>query len=326
MKLILTVPPYAQFQGVVKDPAVEAVRLNTTITLKDSLEDVLARVKAQATPKDVWVDLKCRQLRIADYTVEILNNGEMHYITLSHKINVDTPTKMYIDDGNFIGKILEVDKGDTLVVPSSVERKEGLPLAQPGEVGVRPGMSINILDPSLKIYGYLTNKDKQYIKASKKLGLHNYMLSYVEQEKDITDVLRLDPDAKIIAKIESKKGFEFVKDVYPKYKDKVKLMAARGDMYMELDDLDQIIDGCEQIIKADPDAILASRIFESLKDVDKMPKSQDLFDVYCGMLMGYKRFMVGDDVCMRKDSVESAIGLFSVIAKKYEGYHKDEHT
>jgi pyruvate kinase len=93
-------------------------------------------------------------------------------------------------------------------------------------------------------------------------------------------------------------------------------------MYIELDKPDQIIDGCQQIIQADPDAVLASRIFESLKDLDKMPKSQDMFDVYAGMLMGYKRFLIGDDICMREETVRSAIGLFDVIANKFEKYNK----
>jgi len=319
MKLILTVPAYAIFGKIAESPVVESVRLNTTLPVKIPLEDVLANIKEQAEPKDVWIDLKCRQLRITGYNVQIFNDGEIHYIDLSHKIQVDTPTKMWIDDGNFIGNITGILNGNRLVVPSSVERKKGLPLANQGEIGIRPSMSINILDPSLKIDGYLTDKDKEYIEAAKKTGLHNYMLSYVEQKSDITDVLKLDPDAKIVAKIESKKGLGFVRKIYPKYKDKVNLMAARGDLYVELDKPDLIIDSCEEIINADPQAMFASRLLESVKDVDKIPKCQDLFDVYCGMKMGYKRFLLGDDICSNRISVQSAIGLFDEIRQKYEG-------
>jgi pyruvate kinase len=94
-------------------------------------------------------------------------------------------------------------------------------------------------------------------------------------------------------------------------------MAARGDLYVENDRPDEIIDACEEIIAADPTAVMASRVFESLKDLDNLPKCQDITDVYCGMKMGYKVFMVGDDVCTNEGSVRSAIGLFEVISQKY---------
>jgi len=326
MKLILTVPAYAQFARFAQDKAVESVRLNTTLPVKAPLEAVLNRIKAKAEPKDVWIDLKCRQLRITNYYVQILNDKEIHYIDLSHKIKVKTPTKIYIDDGNYVGKIEHIINGNKLVVPSSVEKKRGLPLANQGKVGIRPSMSINILHPSLQIEGYLTDRDKKYIEAAKKAGLHNYMLSYVEHESDITDVLGLDTDAKIVAKIESKKGLDFVRNIYPKYKDKVNLMAARGDLYIEVEKPDQIIDACEEIISADPYAMFASRLFESLKDVNKAPKCQDLFDIYCGMQMGYKRFLLGDDVCSRRDSVDAAIGLFDVMREKYERNMQSEQS
>ena len=61
MKLILTVPAYAKFGEVAKDPYVEAVRLNTTLPVKDSLEDVLSGAKEEAAGKGVWIDLKCHQ-------------------------------------------------------------------------------------------------------------------------------------------------------------------------------------------------------------------------------------------------------------------------
>ena len=99
-------------------------------------------------------------------------------------------------------------------------------------------------------------------------------------------------------------------------------MAARGDLLIEVEKPDEIIDACEEIIKAEPNAILASRIFDSLKDLEKIPKSQDMFDLYCGMLMGYKRFLLGDDVCLNKESVKAAIGLFDVIKQKYDKREK----
>jgi len=322
MKLILTMPSYAKFRDLVDKPYVESFRLNTALPVNNSLENILLDFKKQADPKKVWIDLKCRQLRIVDYNVSILNDREVHYITLSHKIKVKTPTGIWIDDGNYIGKIEEIIDGNVLKIPGCNERNMGLSLADKGQVGVRPSMSVNILDKSLEIIGYLTERDKEYIKAAKKIGIHDYMLSYVEKENDLKEIFRIDRDANIIAKIESNKGLQFVREVYPRYKDKIHLMAARGDLYVEVDTPDLIIDSCEEIIKADSEAMFASRIFQSFKDLDKLPKCADLFDVYCGMKIGYKRFLIGDDICLNKDSLNAAVNLFSIIADKYKKYPK----
>ena len=98
---------------------------------------------------------------------------------------------------------------------------------------------------------------------------------------------------------------------------RIHLMAARGDLYLQLEP-DKIIDACQKIIENDSGAIFASRILESFADPVERPKCNDIFDVYAGMLMGYKRFMIGDDVCRRKDSIRSAIGFFNVLSNKYE--------
>ncbi|MBU0666030.1 MAG: pyruvate kinase [Nanoarchaeota archaeon] len=316
--LILTVPPLARFEDIIKDPVVEAVRINTTHEVNQDLDYLLESIKEQAGLKKAWIDLKCRQLRVTDYNVEIRRGEEIHKIGLSQKIELNLPTEAIFDDGNFYANIVALENENTLIIPSSLEKKTGLQLPTRTNMGIRPGMSINITDPSLKIKGYLTKKDEAYIEASKKAGIHTFMLSYVEEESDITDFLALDPDAELIAKIESPKGIEFVKNIYPKYKDKVHLMAARGDLYVELAQPHLILKACEDIINADKDAILASRMLQSLRKPEKMPASQDIFDLYSGMLMGYYRFMTGDEVSFRKDSTMSVIGLFDAVKKIYE--------
>lgn len=328
-KLILTVPAHAKFGEFASDPVVEGVRINTTIPVKLTLEETLSNARQEARGKDLWIDLKCRQLRIVDYDVKILQDSEIHYLTLSHEIAVNTPTQVMLDNGKITGNITQIIDNKKLVIPSSVERGQGLPFANRGEVGIRKGMSVTILDPSLKVNGYLTDKDKEYIQAAKKLGVHTYMLSFVEQESDINDLLALDDEARIIAKIESPSGLEFVRSVYPEYRKfmsplrgKINLMAARGDLYLQVPRPDQIIAACKEIVDADYKAIFASRILESLANPQDMPKCGDLFDITCGMYMGYRRFMLGDDVCRKRESVTSAIGLFEVLTKNYNNLKK----
>ena len=172
MGLIITVPSGVDFRNIVKNPAIEGVRLNTTLPVAGTIEDTLQDMRNQTGPKDFWIDLKCRQLRIVGYSVDISNNSEIHYIKLSHKIKTNIPTDIWLDDGNYSGEIKDIINDDTLVVPSIYSKKEGLMLINEGKL-IRPGMSINILDKSLSIDGYLTNKDKSYIDAAKNLGLQN---------------------------------------------------------------------------------------------------------------------------------------------------------
>ena len=66
MKVIATVPPYAPYlEELAKHPVIEGFRLNTVMPVTESLESLLGRLKEIADPKPVWIDLKCRQLRIA---------------------------------------------------------------------------------------------------------------------------------------------------------------------------------------------------------------------------------------------------------------------
>ena len=44
---------------------------------------------------------------------------------------------------------------------------------------------------NLQIKGFLTPEDKEYIEAAKRLGIHDYMLSFVEEEGDMQEVLVL---------------------------------------------------------------------------------------------------------------------------------------
>ena len=47
------------------------------------------------------------------------------------------------------------------------------------------------------------------------------------------------------------------------------------------------------------------------------PTSADISDADNLLRMGYRTFMLGDDVCMERNSVMSAINLFEAIAERY---------
>ncbi|MCX6707292.1 MAG: pyruvate kinase [Candidatus Woesearchaeota archaeon] len=299
---IVTIPPYAPFiNEVVNHPSVSGLRLNTVMPVKETLEDVLKRLKdeAFARGKDIWIDLKCRQLRVVGYAVTPFTE-----LKISHRIELNVPADAYFSDGKEKATVVGVD-GDRLLMLEGPRRILG------------PGEAINIPDASLKIEGYLTDTDKRYIDAGMKTGLHDYMLSFVEQQKDIETLLQLDNEASIVAKIESRKGLSYMKNEWTTCTYKPRLMAARGDLYAEVKMPHQIIEAVETIVKIDSHAIVASRLFGSFSE-SLEPSCADIGDADNLLRMGYKTFMLGDDICMRRDSLMSALNLFQALAQRYE--------
>ncbi len=303
---IATVPPHAPFlERVARHPIVSGLRLNTVMPLDGNatpslavIEQHLERLQDIARDKPLWIDLKYRQLRTVGYA-----QAPFTPITLSHIIEVDTPTDAYFNTiygGKERITILHVDH-NKLIVQEGPKRLVG------------PGESVNIPDESLLIYGGLTELDEAYIHAAKKVGIHTYMQSFVESSDDLESVLEIDPNATIIAKIESKRGLEYVRQ---QYQNNVRLMAARGDLYIELDKPHEIIPALEDIIKKDKTAIVASRLFPSLAyKLD--PNCEDIGDVNNLMRMGYNTFMFGDEVCQEEERIMSALNLFHYMAEQY---------
>ena len=295
---IVTMPPYAPYiDEVLKHRIVSGIRLNTVMPVKGSLEDIVKSLegKAKNYGKELWVDLKCRQLRIKNYGVPPFTE-----IELTHDIEVTAPVKAYFSGGKESATVLETN-GNKLIMQDGPRRVVG------------PGESINIVDPSLKIIGYLTDTDKMYVDACLKNNFHSYMLSFVEGKQDIDELHSYDGKANVIAKIESLKGLDYALN---RWHGECRLMAARGDLYLELKMPHHIIEAEEKILEKDKNAIVASRLFDSLS-CQLEPSCEDIGDADNLMRMGYKTFMLGDEVCMKRDSIISALNLLEKMSAKY---------
>lgn len=68
----------------------------------------------------------------------------------------------------------------------------------------------------------------------------------------------------------------------------------------------------EKIVQKDPNAIVASRLFDSLAR-SLEPSCADIGDVDNLMRMGYQTFMFGDHVCMNRNSIISALNLLKAM-------------
>lgn len=291
ISVIVTIPPYASFiDEVAAHPPVSGLRLNTVMPLKESPRDALERLAKFNKP--LWVDLKGRQLRVAEPALPPFTE-----IKLSHAIKVHTPVDAYFSDGNERVRVAAVD-GHRLIMEDGPRRMVG------------PGESVNIIHPSLQIEGTLTETDRAYLAAMKELGLTKVMLSYVESAGDVDEAKNLLPNAEVVCKIETQKGLDFARKEKSRHG---KLMAARGDLYVEVLQPHKIIPALKTIIQADANAIVASRILDSLAWTP-VPVSADISDVAFLMEIGYRTFMLGDQVCMKRDSVIEALNLLQEIS------------
>lgn len=294
VRALITAPPYADYlEEAAAHPLVDGLRLNTVMPAKGGPREALDRLSGLGKP--LWVDLKGRQLRVVGAAIPPYTE-----IQVSHRIQVDTPVDAFFSDGREHARIAAVD-GDRLILADGPRRLIG------------PGESVNIVHPSLQIEGYLTDTDQSYLEAMKETGLNRVMLSYVESEEDITAVRAILPDAEMILKIETRHGLEFVRQHGPKFG---QLIAARGDLYVEVLEPHRIINALREVIAGDPNAGVASRIFDSLGR-HPVPDSADISDAAFLLSLGYRTFLFGDIVSLRRDSLIEALNLLEAVAGEF---------
>jgi hypothetical protein len=294
IRAIVTTPPYAVFlDEVAEHPLVCGFRLNTVMPLRSGPAEALERLRTFGQP--LWVDLKGRQLRVVGAAIPPYTE-----VRLSHHIRVHTPVDAFFSDGDERVRVVAVD-GDRLILEDEPRRLVG------------PGESVNIVHPSLQIEGTLTATDRAYLAAMGELGLKCVMLSYVERPADVDEVRRLLPGAEVMLKIETQRGLAYAQEHGAA---QGRLMAARGDLYVEVLRPHQIVGALRTIIKADPQAVVASRIFDSLA-YHPVPASADIGDVAFLLSLGYQTFMLGDAVCLQRDSVLEALNLLEAIAGEF---------
>ena len=291
IQAIVTAPPYAPFlDEVAAHPLVCGLRLNTVMPLREGPGEALDRLSALGQP--LWVDLKGRQLRVVGAAIPPYTD-----VRLSHPVRVRTPVDAFFSDGRECVRIVAVD-GDRIILADGPRRLVG------------PGESVNIVHPSLEIDGTLTETDRAYLAAMKERELDRIMLSYVEQPADVDEVQRVLPGAQVMLKIETQRGLDYARQHGAR---QGQLMAARGDLYVEVLQPHRVLGALRDVIAADPQAVVASRILDSLA-YDPVPESADISDVAYLIALGYRTFMLGDAICLKRDTVLEALNLLEEIA------------
>ncbi len=291
VRALVTVPPYATFlPELAAHPLVCGFRLNTVMPVRGGPGEALDRLSDHGQP--LWVDLKGRQLRVVGAAVPPYTE-----LRVSHPVRVPTPVEAWLSDGRESARVVAAD-GDRLILEDGPRRLVG------------PGESVNLVHPDLRIEGTLTPTDHQYLDAMGQRGLRQVMLSFTETPDDVQEVRGLLPQAEVVCKIESLRGLDFARRHGAS---QGRLLAARGDLYVEVGPPHRMLRALRLIVEADPDAVVASRLLPSLA-LGPVPSAQDLTDAAFLLGLGYRTFMLGDEVCLRRESVMAALNCLAAVA------------
>lgn len=311
IELLVTLwPAYAHFPQFTEDPRIAGIRLNPAnaggLTLeKAALEAELEKARPYQGKMPLYYDAKARQLRV----MEVIPNRNYADIRLNHPISANLPVEVLLKAGEDQGLVGRISEGGRRLTFA------GNPSYQ-----IRPGESLHILDPSLRstIRDIFTIAEKEKLQVARAAGFTRYFLSYVEQSSDIDQFQEIvGPDAEIMLKIESLKGLEFAARHFRK-RDNLTLVAACGDLYVEVRPRGSafILQALKTILAADSQAVVGSRLMLSV--------SHHLVADFCDYAqiawlhaLGYRRFMLCDDLCLKGELLEKGVSSFDAYRQMY---------
>lgn len=305
LNLMVTLwPSFPHFKRFAYDYRLSGIRLNSAMISVDELDKELELVKQFKDPVPLYFDFKARQLRVT----KVETVGPNLEIELNHEISVETPTVVLFKAGADVALLNKID-GKRLVF-------DGGP-----QWNVKPGESLHIRHPSLRVMGDIfTAAEKQKIEKVVKAGFSRYFLSYVEDWAEVEELRKwIGNDAHLILKIESKKGLDFVATKFkdcPALMANTNLMAARGDLYVEVDKPHDILSALRLIVKRDPKAYMGSRFLLSMVN-NEVPELSDMADMAWCYDLGYRNMMLCDELCLKEELLSRAVNAMVAFKSTY---------
>ena len=295
-------PSFPHFPTFVHDERIASIRLNSAMMNMVELDEELAKIKKMRIDTPLYYDIKGRQLRIT----EVFLNDEYLDIRINHPIQVDTPTPVLFKAGADVALLHEVTDGGYRL------KFLGGP-----KYMVKEGESLHIRDESLIVSGpQFVPVEMEKIEKVKAAGFKHWFLSYVENQRDVDEFVELvGDDATVNLKIENKAGLHYVANDFKK-KPNINLVAARGDLYVEVDKPHEILAAVKLIIDKDPQAVVGSRILLSVI-TDPVPSCADFHEMAWLVDIGYKNFMLCDELCLKGDLLARAVNVFQSFKESY---------
>jgi len=265
------------------------------------LEAELEGIDPTEAPVPLYFDIKGRQLRIT----EVIPNDKNLEFTLNHPIEVETPCMVLFKAGADHALLETVKDKNYLIF-------RGGPTFR-----VRAGESIHIRDKSLKVLGpQFTETELQKIEMVVDAGFKHFYLSYVENQPDVDEFRGyIGKDAELLLKIENKRGLSYVANEFKPNKNTT-LVAARGDLYVEVDQPHEILQTLKLIIGKDPRACVGSRLLLSVIK-SPVPECHDFSDLAWLYDIGYRNMLLCDELCLKEDLLSTAVNVFDAFRNTY---------
>lgn len=296
VELMVTMwPSFGHFDRFARDQRISGVRLNTAMIRASELDDTF-RAATKKYKMPLYFDIKGRQLRVTrvDASLDHLE------IELNHPIEVETPTMVLFKGGQDRCLLKEIN-GSKLIF-------DGGPKWM-----VYEGESLHIRHPSLKVLGpTFLNAEKEKIAIARQAGFEKFFLSYVETQDDVDEFRELvGHGSEIVLKIENLVGLKYVANDY-RITDGTWLMAAMGDLYVELQRPHDVLGALKLIREKDENAGVGSRLLLSVVQ-EPVPSAADFMQLAWLRDIGYKKMMLCDEICLKESLLASAIGAFDAF-------------
>lgn len=296
-------PSFPHFPLFAEDSRLCGIRLNSAMISNFELERDLNLMGSLDKVKiPLLFDIKGRQLRIT----EVHLNPDYLDITLNHPVSVKTPVVVLLKAGEDYAVLNEVTEGGYRLI------FDGGP-----SMMVRPGESIYVRDKSVQVGGsQFTDQELEKIRRVSEFGFKRYCLSYVENQRDVDEFLELvGKDSEVMLKIENVKGLEYIAREFKK-RPNISLIAARGDLYVEIERPHDIMAAMRLIIEKDPEACAGSRLLLSVID-GSVPSCADFSELAWLYDIGYRKMMLCDEICLKEQLLTTAVDIFENFRKAY---------
>ncbi|MBI3633703.1 MAG: hypothetical protein HY226_05435 [Candidatus Vogelbacteria bacterium] len=246
-------PSFPHFERFATDTRLSGIRFNSAQIDNFELDKELEALKKLGRVVPIYFDVKGRQLRV----VKVDFNPNYLDLTLNHAISLDNP--------NGVGVYFKAE--NDFAVLDRLEESGRRLIFKPGSISwkIKKGESVHILDPSLKVLPPMfIDEEKEKIKKIVKFGFKKFYLSYVCDQAYVDEFLKLvGKDAEVWLKIEDLAGLNYVANEFVK-RPNLTLVAARGDLHVELIKPHLMAKALELIISKDPEACVGSRIMLSV--------------------------------------------------------------
>lgn len=298
---ITCIPSDPHFAEFCTDPNLAGIRMNGLLFRSCDLAGELSKIP-KGTTVPLWFDAKGRQLRVE----EAIYFPDHLELVMNHKITgLSLPHPIIFKAGEDWAMVEKID-GKRLVL-----RADGYP-----KYRVKPGDSVHFRDMRMSIEGPLfTDDEKNKIEQAVKAGAKRFYLSYAERPRDVDEFRELiGGSAELILKIESKRGLHLVSMLPSPDLKGFRLACARGDLYVEVDQPHEIVAAQRLIIERDPDAMVGSRMLLSLF-ANNVPSCSDINELALLKHLGYKNFLLCDDLCKKGSALHRAVETFTALSK-----------